>query len=1499
MLAYSCLVWQRLLLIFAILVLAFSGSARAQTADGFLGWESNSPAGGGYPSAYAACEAQWRVYMNNGYSRFIGAVPNPDNWAAQECLWTQYQYLCPQETGGGFACGTIYPHVATLQCASGYTPTVDGHCRQDPPVEQPCPCPDAGRTNPSVGNPIVLSTGAKLLEAQDYETADGNFHIGRRYRSFQVGRPIDGTALPRSLPRWLAGGWNFDFGYEIQLGTFSGSPSTPNAKIALLAPDGTGYGFVLQSSGQWVPDPALGAANKPNNLKLEFVGTLPSNLADIKAASSTWKLTDRNDTVWTFQTRVAPNGTSYNAGWPTEKATREGYEWDFAYNSDSSLASVTDSFGRTATFSWHQFFITSLSSPPAGSLPYPQAVASIALPDGTSLKYTYDPPPATSAPSSSVIQRLVKVERRSSANAVLDSTTYLYEDSRFPNHVTGVVDNRAIRVATYAYDAKGRATSTQGAEGSNSYSVEYGTSGTARTRRVTNALGKAETYTFSEFSAGPADYRFTGMAGEASTNTPVSSSATDFGSDTFVADQTDEEGRVTTTDRDARGRVTSVTEGDGTSSERTTTTTWHSTLNLPVSIVRSGLTETRTYNSAGQLATLTLTDTTAHTVPYSTNGQVRTYTYGWDAHGRLLSVNGPLAASGANDDITSYTYDTQGNLLTVTGALSHVTTFDDHDANGRPGTMTDPNGIVTAYIYDGIGRVQTVTVQHPSNSALNATTTMAYDAAGQVTGMTLPSTDTLIMDYDGAGRLTSMRAASGERWDYAYDAMGNVTSETVKRTDGAIARRVARAFDELGRLIRETNGVRSPARWSYDKVGNAVSSTSPNGNATTGSFDALNRVVETVAPDTGATGLDYDARDNLVSHTDPISVTTEFTYNGFGDVIQEVSPDRGTSTYEYDAAGQLVEATDGRGQAITYTRDVLGRITSKVPQGHSGETVTYYWDTGGLAGSYEVGRLAKVVDGSGTTKFQYDHRGNLLAKEQAIGATSGAQLLYAYDLADRITQITYPSGRLVKYTYDSKGRVSAVETKASSSVGSWTTVANTFSYEPFGAVKAMALGNGLAVTNDWGQGGLLASRRLYRTSGGANLSYLSYRRDADGNIAGITDQVTPANSVLYGYDSVGRLNLTVTDGAGGAAETYAYTSGTNRLASVTGASGTRGITYDARGNTASETRPGSIGVTTGYDGYGRLTDYARSGGQTLAFAYNGLDDRVTMVLGSNTWRFVYAADGRVLGEYGNSVADVKAEFIWALPEIESGNAFGGDDGVSGYAPLAVATPDLLGAVQLNWVHGNHLGVPLVTTDSAGNAATTPNDYLLPGFPGQSRVLADLYYNRYRDYDPITGRYIQADPIGLAGGSNAYGYVNGNPVNAMDPMGLNTIAAGAGFGGAIGGPPGAVIGGIIGGGVLACYLAPACRDAFVPKDPPRPPRNPPSPSPSQPEDCCTAGWIEETEDYCVSTFGRISGAYRRCVNRANDRLRACKREGGVWPPIGPNRWSWADENRFRP
>jgi len=108
-----------------------------------------------------------------------------------------------------------------------------------------------------------------------------------------------------------------------------------------------------------------------------------------------------------------------------------------------------------------------------------------------------------------------------------------------------------------------------------------------------------------------------------------------------------------------------------------------------------------------------------------------------------------------------------------------------------------------------------------------------------------------------------------------------------------------------------------------------------------------------------------------------------------------------------------------------------------------------------------------------------------------------------------------------------------------------------------------------------------------------------------------------------------------------------------------------------------------------------------------------------------------------------------------------------------------------------YVHADQLGTPRKLTDPTGavvwDASLTPygledsiagTETLDSRFPGQrADAESGLSYNYFRDYDPTLGRYIQSDPIGLRGGLNTYAYVGGNPVNAIDPRGLEALVFG--------------------------------------------------------------------------------------------------------------------------
>jgi RHS repeat-associated protein len=116
-------------------------------------------------------------------------------------------------------------------------------------------------------------------------------------------------------------------------------------------------------------------------------------------------------------------------------------------------------------------------------------------------------------------------------------------------------------------------------------------------------------------------------------------------------------------------------------------------------------------------------------------------------------------------------------------------------------------------------------------------------------------------------------------------------------------------------------------------------------------------------------------------------------------------------------------------------------------------------------------------------------------------------------------------------------------------------------------------------------------------------------------------------------------------------------------------------------------------------------------------------------------------------------------------------------------PLALVA-DPLFPDDLTYVHADHLGQPQKMTDATQaivwDRVTRPfgETESLTGaatnnqrFPGQYADSESGYaYNYFRDYDPALGRYLQSDPIGLAGGMNTYAYVGGNPVMRVDPTG---------------------------------------------------------------------------------------------------------------------------------
>ena len=166
---------------------------------------------------------------------------------------------------------------------------------------------------------------------------------------------------------------------------------------------------------------------------------------------------------------------------------------------------------------------------------------------------------------------------------------------------------------------------------------------------------------------------------------------------------------------------------------------------------------------------------------------------------------------------------------------------------------------------------------------------------------------------------------------------------------------------------------------------------------------------------------------NVTTYSDPRTLLTIYVRNGFGEVIRETSPDAGVSTYVRDLRGLVTQMTDGRGVVENRTYDNAGRqLTASYPAA-TAENVTYTYDNV-TAPNKGKGRLTKITDQSGSTSFVYNALGQIITDTRVI-ATKTYITSYLYSASGKITQITYPSGRIVNYVRNSLGQVTSVTSK--------------------------------------------------------------------------------------------------------------------------------------------------------------------------------------------------------------------------------------------------------------------------------------------------------------------------------------------------------------------------------------------------------------------------------------------------------------------------------------
>jgi YD repeat-containing protein len=284
--------------------------------------------------------------------------------------------------------------------------------------------------------------------------------------------------------------------------------------------------------------------------------TVTPTSADIgvlrKVGTTGWQYISTDNERYTFDT----------AGKLTQWSNAHGAVHQFAYAGNQ--VTVTDNLGNSLTFTEdddHQPL--TLTAP------------------GVQITYVYN-----------ANKRLTSVTRV--AGGQTTQRQFHYEDGRNNSWLTGITDERGVRYATWSYDDKGRAISSEHADGADKVTVAYNADGTVS---VTNELGKVAKYSF-QYIKGVR--RITSIQGEPSANCPNSNSSFTYDSNGLLKTKTDNKGVLTTYTYNTRGLEISRTEASGTPQARTITTDWHPTLFLPTVVTEPKRITTYHYDDQGR-----------------------------------------------------------------------------------------------------------------------------------------------------------------------------------------------------------------------------------------------------------------------------------------------------------------------------------------------------------------------------------------------------------------------------------------------------------------------------------------------------------------------------------------------------------------------------------------------------------------------------------------------------------------------------------------------------------------------------------------------------------------------------------------------------------------------------------------------------------------------------------------------------------------------------------
>ncbi|WP_316365449.1 phospholipase effector Tle1 domain-containing protein [Candidatus Thiodiazotropha sp. CDECU1] len=958
------------------------------------------------------------------------------------------------------------------------------------------------------------------------------------------------------------------------------------------------------------------------------------------------------------------------------------------------------------------------------------------------LKAMYDPSGKATRYRYDEVGNLQQVTSHDGATRV-----YHYTDPHDSHNLTGITDERGVRYATWAYDAKDRAILSTHADQVGQIKLDFSTPGETK---VTDSQGKVSTYK-TEIRNGVA--LVTAIHGPGCTSCGQGNISYRYNEGYQIIAKTNSEGTTLHYTRDERGRVTALTKSVDGKEQRVASIKYLAERDLPIEI----------------------------SVPSVKSGAdfVREIDYNAQGSPEKVQESGftPLPEGGFKPitRAVQLDYDSKAQMHAIDGVLSQIEgiTQIERDSLGRMKTITNHDGTTQQVSYNAYGKIDEivfdrehpVTVSYTADLAIASIESQAgtfsyeYDAAGNPLRYTTPDGTELHMEYDPAGRMIKRYNDRLEtRFKWTED---NRIEQKSWHVEGRPVSTLNYLYDDQKRLLALKNQSGEIVRqFEYEAGKKLPRSIQAPGKLTTIEYDDFGKLKRLKTSDGLVRRYASESHGKLIAVTNARGNTTRYRYDDFGRVIFTQSPDKGLITYQYDEKDRLIAKTDAAGQRVGFTYNTVGKL-AKVRYPDEEVTLTY-----------GQGQLQSLNRHKGHEQWQYDPSGRMTVYTRTY-AEHEYTTRYWYDEAGRLEKVGLPGGKKLKYRQD------LAKDEMNLSLDGWFRDTDILTIEEnSNGSRQMRFGNDVITTyrfngaklNSLHTEGIYDYRYQYNDSGAiigiddGEQAYARYRYDDAGRL---DFAMMPFGLYGYRYDENGNRTEKIVNGTH---MHYRYADHSNHIRKASLNSHAIPMVHDSRGNIHQ-----SADAKIGYTANGQPEHISVADKLIASYSYNSRAERTSKTVygeaGPVTTHYLYE-NKRLIAEMDEQ-GEIVRQYLYL-----------------GWQPVA-----LLEGGEIYTIHSNHLSAPVAVSDAKGRLvwrahyapfgrAHIEDDpdgdqvafQLNLRLPGQYEdTETGLHYNYYRYYDPETGRYLSSDPLDLNAGMNTYAYAANDPVQNIDPTGLLLFA----------------------------------------------------------------------------------------------------------------------------